>query len=131
MRLTASLLLATLYAAQALGGDFDGSRPLLCAPRDVVECDLSASCVRMPVSEAEVPSFIRIDFKKKQLASVSGPERTSPFENTKQLEGATILQGAENGRAWSVVIDHATGLFSASIADTEGAFAILGACAPD
>lgn len=130
-QLAAILMVSVVIAPSARAGDFDGSRDLLCAPRDVVECNLSAECERIPVGEAQVPAFIRVQFGRKRLASVSGPERSSPIELVKQIEGATILQGTQTGRAWSIVIDHATGQLSASIADTEGAFAILGACAPD
>ena len=126
-----ALVLAAATAAVAQAGDFDGSRGLVCAPQDVVECDATASCARVSVSAADVPPFIRVDFKKKQLAPLRGTERTTPIENTKQLEGVTILQGAEFGRAWSIVIDQHTGSFTASIADAFGALAILGVCAPD
>ena len=129
--LATALLVSVMAAATAHAGDFDGSRGLICAPQDVVECDVSADCARRSVSEADVPPFFRVDFKKKQLAAMRGAQRTSPIENTKLLEGATILQGAEFGRAWSIVIDQLTGSFTASIADAFGALAILGACAPD
>jgi len=124
-------VLAALLSGPAFAGDYDGTRDLLCVPRDVVECDMAASCERVSPVMADVPAFIRVEFKKKRLANVSGPERTTPIENVSQRDGMTILQGAQTGRAWSIVIDQVTGLLSASIADNEGAFAIFGACTPD
>ncbi len=130
-RFLAGVAASALLGAPALGADYDGSKELLCVPRDVVECDMAAKCERVSPVMADVPAFIRVEFKKKRLASVSGPQRTTPIESVRQLDGMTILQGAETGRAWSIVIDQVTGLLSASIADSEGTFAIFGACTPD
>jgi hypothetical protein len=125
------MLALALCSTPALAGDYDGSRDLLCVPRDVADCDMAASCERVSAVMADVPAFIKVEFKKKQITSVSGPVRTTPIENLSQRDGLTILQGAQTGRAWSIVIDQVTGLLSASIADNEGAFAIFGACTPD
>ena len=39
-----------------------------------------------------------------------------------------LLQGSEQGRAWSVVIGQKTGALTASIVDHDGGFLISGAC---
>ena len=39
-----------------------------------------------------------------------------------------ILQGGENGRAWSLVIDQKTGEMTAAVADHDGGFMIAGVC---
>ena len=44
------------------------------------------------------------------------------------VDGSTVLQGTENGRAWSIVIDQQTGKLSGSVVDAEGAFLVFGAC---
>jgi len=117
-------------AAIASAAGFDGSQDLLCAPTDVAQCDQSARCDRASPSDVDMPSFVRLDFAKKRLVSVGTPERVTPIESVRQKEGLTILQGAENGRAWSLVIDQATGQLTGSIIDGEGAIAVFGACTP-
>jgi hypothetical protein len=117
-------------AAIASAAGFDGSQDLLCAPTDVAQCDQSARCEHQSPSDVDLPSFVRVEFGKKRLASIGTPERVTPIENIRQQNGLTILQGAENGRAWSLVIDQATGRLTDSIADGEGAFAVFGACTP-
>ena len=126
----ATLCIAALVgcASLARASGFDGSQDLLCAPSDVAQCDASANCERVSVSEVDLPPFLRIQFGKKQLVGLTTPERVTPIENVRKVNGLTILQGAENGRAWSIVVDQETGRMSASIADNEGAFAVFGAC---
>jgi hypothetical protein len=122
--LCASALLGCAVAAWA----GPGSEDLLCAPSDVAQCDASARCERVSASEVDLPPFVRIRLGKKQLVSVTTPERVSAIENVREHEGLTILQGAENGRAWSLVIDRASGRLTGSIADGEGSFVLAGAC---
>jgi hypothetical protein len=124
--LCAAALFGCATLARASG--FDGSQDLLCAPSDVAQCDASANCERVSVSDVDLPPFLRIQFGKKRLASLATPERVTQIENIRKVDGLTILQGAENGRAWSIVIDQESGRMSGSIADSDGAFAVFGAC---
>ena len=117
-------------AAIASAAGFDGSQDLLCAPTDIAQCDETARCERVSPSEVDLPPFIRLDFGKKRMMSVSDPPRETPIDTVQKREGLTILQGAQNGRAWSLVIDQATGRMTGSVADGEGAFAVFGACTP-
>ena len=117
-------------AAIASAAGFDGSKELLCAPTDLAQCDETARCERVSPSEVDLPPFLRVDFAKKRLTDLADPPRETPIETVRQFEGSTILQGAQNGRAWSLVIDQATGRLTGSVADGEGAFAVFGACTP-
>ena len=117
-------------AAIASAAGFDGSKDLLCAPSDIAQCDQSARCERVSPSDVDLPPFVRVDFGKKRLMSLTDPPRESPIDTVQQREGLTILQGAQNGRAWSLVIDQETGRMTVSVADGEGAFAVFGACTP-
>jgi hypothetical protein len=121
-----ALLVGCATPADATG--FDGSRDLLCAPTDVAECDFAARCERVSPSEVDLPNFLRLQFARKQMVSVGTPERATAIESVRSLGGTTILQGAENGRAWSLVIDQQSGVMSGSVVDGQGAFAVFGAC---
>jgi hypothetical protein len=128
---TAALFSGTVAARPAQGSDFDGSRDLLCAPKDVADCDTAARCERESLADANLPSSIHVQFSKKRLTGPGGDERSTAIQNVQNLSGLTILQGAENGRAWSMVIDQSNGRLSASITDSDGAFSIFGACSPE
>jgi len=131
LTMAATLLLQLTMSRAASGSDFDGSRNLLCAPSEVVDCDATAECERSSAEEIGLPNFVHVQFGKKRLSSASGEERSTLIQNIQNVNGATILQGAEDGRAWSVVIDQESGRMLGSVTDAEGAFTIFGACLPE
>jgi hypothetical protein len=114
----------------SLAGDFDGSKKLRCVPTDATECSGAGECKRVTVEEINIPRWIAVDFKKKKLSGTDsdGEDETTAIENVRVDEGQTILQGAENGRAWSMVIDQMTGDMTVAIAGDETGFVLFGVC---
>jgi hypothetical protein len=131
---TVILTIGCAVGAAGLAGaaDFDGSRNLLCAPTDLVECGGAGECQRLTAEELNIPHFFTIDFKQKQLSGklANGEETTTAIQNVVQHEERTILQGAERGRGWSLAIKHATGEIAAAVAGDETSFVFFGACLP-
>ena len=117
-------------AGLAAAADFDGSRNLLCAPTDLVECGGAGECQRLTAEELNIPQFFTVDFKKKQMSGKleNGEVTTTAIQNVAKHEGRTILQGAENGRAWSMVIGQMTGDMTAAIAGDGTGFVLFGVC---
>ena len=120
-------------AAPGLAGaaDFDGSRDLLCVPTDAIQCEGAGECARTEVEALNVPKFVHVEFKAKRLRGtreLSGSEEATAIQNVQKLEGQTVIQGAENGRGWSIVIDAQTGDMSAAIAGDDIGFVIFGVC---
>ena len=118
-------LLGLASAAQAEG--LDTSKPLSCALAEAAECDGLAQCSDVTLEQVELPGAWRIDFAEKQLASEDG-KRTSPIGAVEVLDAVVVLQGHQNGRGWTLVIERATGHVSATVADAEGAFVLAGGC---
>ena len=129
---TALAVALCLSAGQSLATDFDGSKTLLCVPTDNLTCEGAGECHRSTVEELNIPQFIKVDFRAKQLSGKleSDDELNTAVQNIVTADGRTILQGAENGRGWSMVIMHDTGEMSAAIAGDEAAIVMLGACTP-
>jgi len=126
------LVVALLVAPMgvSLAADFDGSKKLRCVPTDATECSGAGKCERVMVEEINIPRWITVDFKKKQLSGTDtdGEEETTAIENVRTVDGQTILQGAEGGRAWSIVIDQMTGDMTIAIAGDETGFVLFGVC---
>ena len=127
--LLAAVIGAWAGAAPAWAGDFDGSKKLLCVPVQGYHCAPGAECARVTAEDVNIPQFIRVDVKRKSMSGVGEKESTS-IQNVRKADGKTILQGAENGRGWSMVIDQVTGKMSASISDNRVGFLMFGACTP-
>ena len=129
------LAVCVLFGAPcfAAGADFDGSRALLCVPTDAIECEGAGECDRTEVEHLNLPRFLTIDFKAKKLTgTVEGAENadTAQIQNVEKLDTQTVLQGVQNGRGWSIVIDAATGDLSAAVAGDDISFVVFGVCQP-
>jgi hypothetical protein len=82
------------------------------------------------VEEINIPKWITVDAKKKKLSGTDsdGEEESTAIDSVKLNDGQTILQGAEGGRAWSMVIDQMTGDMTIAIAGDETGFVLFGVC---
>jgi hypothetical protein len=127
----AAALFLGSYAARA--ADFDGSKPLVCAPMEIFECTLAEGCVRVTVEQLNIPLLFRMDFKKKTIHGkrVGGEEVNTPIRSFESGAGVTLVQGSEGGRAFSAAIEQATGKLSFTASGPGAGFALLGACVPD
>jgi hypothetical protein len=126
--------LATLAVIGVLGlptgataADLDAKKPLRCALGPASDCDTAADCSDVPIAEIGLPEILRIDFDAKHLGVPDDP-RTSPIGTVETLEKVIVLQGHQNGRGWTIVVDRATGHLAASLADIEGVFVLAGGC---
>lgn len=119
-----SAFLCSVNFAQA--ADFDGSRALLCATLEAVEClPGSDRCVRGSAAEFDAPTFLRIDFAGKVIV---GPKRTTPIQRMEATGQQLLLQGSELGFGWTLALDTRNGRMVATLVDREGAIALFGAC---
>jgi hypothetical protein len=121
----AALALAATWTSTA--ADFDGSKMLICAPVEAMDCTPGAECQRGTPDEIGAPAFIRIDFGKKV---VIGPKRSSPITSIEKNESQVLLQGNELDYGWSIAVDQQDGRMSATLTNLEGAFVLFGSCTP-
>jgi hypothetical protein len=125
-----SIPILSLLACAAQAQELDASKPLRCALAEAAECDELAACSDVTLEQIELPGEWRVDFAAKQLVSMDG-QRTSPIHAVEALETVVVLQGHQNGRGWTMVLQRATGHLSASIADAEGVFVLAGGCSAE
>lgn len=121
------VVLLAVAPAVARAEGLDASKPLLCSITEAAECDGVALCTDVTLEQIELPPLWRVDFAAKQLVSEDG-RRTSPIGVLETLEAVLVLQGHQNGRGWTLVVERATGHLSASAADAAGAFVLAGSC---
>ena len=127
----AALLSAIVSAAPAFAaGEFDGSKALLCAPVDSVQCNYGEECARGEGDVVNLPRFFKIDAHGKVLAGIRGDDRSSPVRHVASKDGMLVLQGDQNGRAWSVVVSQESGDMTLTASADRGAFVVFGVCTP-
>ena len=112
-----------VYAAE------EESTPFLCAPGEPIQCESDGQCTRVTIQSTRLPRFIRVDFAAQQLSGVAGEEKVvSAVKNRQQLNGMLILQGAENGRGWSMTINEKSNEMTLTVAGDQVGFVVFGAC---
>ncbi len=112
--------------------DLTGAKVFLCATATVSACSADGECTGGLAWNLNIPQFIEVDLAKKSLSTTkaSGENRTTPIKNLEREDGLIILQGAENGRAFSWVITEETGMATVSVAKDGQGVVIFGACTP-
>ncbi len=80
--------------------------------------------------ELAIPDFVVIDTKKKTISTTkaSGLNRSTTFNNVDKMAGLIYLQGVEGGRAFSFVIDEATGRMTVAVSRDGFSVSVFGAC---
>jgi hypothetical protein len=105
---------------------------LLCVPVQATLCTEDGECaVELPWN-VNIPQFIEVDLEAGRLATTeaSGENRQTPIEHLRRVDGNIVFHGFEMGRAFSWVIDEASGRVTAAIATDGISVAIFGACTP-
>ena len=129
---TPALLLALAATLPAVAYTIEGADKILCTASRVNACFDDGECVEVQPWELNIPRFIEIDFKEKKLATTkaSGQNRSTPIKYMERAGGLVFLQGVEGGRAFSFVVDEATGLASIAVARDGVSVAAFAACTP-
>src|SRR4030095_7110177 len=117
MSLVAALVLMTCGAAAA--GDFDGSKQLICAPVEAMDCGPGEGCSKERPDVVGAPNFLRIDFANKVIV---GPKQTTPILLMDKSDDQLLLQGKELGYAWTLVLDQESGMMPVILVNREAAF---------
>ncbi|MBW8327732.1 MAG: hypothetical protein K0M48_00775 [Thiobacillus sp.] len=115
------------FGATATAGDFDGSRPLICAPVEAMDCVSGEGCEKGIPDDVGAPAFMRIDFAKRVIV---GPKRSSPINAMEKDAQQILLQGTELGLAWSMALNIENGKMVATFSSRDGAYVLFGSCTP-
>jgi hypothetical protein len=93
-------------------------------------CIENDSCYTASAWELNVPDFVVIDLDKKVVSTTkaSGLNRSTTFTSVSKSNGTLFLQGVEAGRAFSFVIDEATGRMTVAVARDGITVNVFGAC---
>ena len=102
-------------------------KPILVSITQATECDQELGCAP-PLVDRPIPTFLRIDLKKKLVTIIAPMERkgeTTVIEFVEQLEDRVILAGAESQRAWSLLLNQ-DGTMTLSLSDVKVGFVVFG-----
>ena len=131
---TLALVLPLQLAVPATGaeGPLGSADSLLCAAHKVLLCEPSAPCSEVEPAEVELPRFVLVDLKAKQISAVwpAEPERTSRVETLRMHTDRILLQGVDDDIPWAATIDKANGDLVVSQSRPASSSTVFGACMP-
>jgi len=127
-----------LIVAAGLGGlvvlgparadDLTGVNQFICSAGSVSVCCDDGACATGTAAEVGVPQFMEFDVAQKRVNTTraSGLNRASAIDNLKRANGQIVMQGVDNGRAYSFVVDEKSGELSAAVAINEAGCNLTG-----
>ena len=124
--------LAFAVSAALFADDLTGAGRFLCTASQATICSVDGECLTESTWNLDIPHFIQVDLQAKTLSTTkaSGENRSTPIKNVEREDGLIILQGAENGRAFSFVIAEEDGMASIAVARDGLSVAVFGVCTP-
>jgi hypothetical protein len=129
---TTSVMLAwSLIALQSPSAApvYDGSRPLLCAAVEVLACEEnSRACTREVPESVNLPPFLRIDAARRRIEATDGSNRGADIMTVATVDGRLLMQGAQNGRGWNLVVAPDSGRMSVAVAGDRVGYVVFGSC---
>ena len=120
------LLAACIVSAENL----EGVDEMVCAAGHAQICLETGDCYSTTPWELAMPDFVVIDIQKKTISTtkVSRLNRATEFTGVEKSDGVIFLQGIEYGRAFSFVIDEATGRMTVAVSLDGMSVTVFGAC---
>ncbi len=130
MKKTMIVLAGVLLAGTAYADPLTGVDRFICAASQVQICIEADTCYSASPWELDMPEFVVIDLDKNTISTTESSEekRSTPFNKAIRDEGKIYLQGVEGGRAFSFVVDEATGYVSVAIARDGAVVSVFGSC---
>jgi hypothetical protein len=127
-----SMLLALATAGTTFADDLTGAQQLLCTSVKAMECYADGGCIDGEPEIWNVPRFVRVDLEQQVLTTTeaSGEKRSTPIERIESEGDRIFFQGAEEGRAFSVVLNQTTGMASTGIALDGHVVSVFSYCTP-
>ena len=120
-----TVLFITVASIAAAEDSFDGTKTLLCASLEAMDCTPGEQCEKGLPEEIGAPQFLRIDFANKEII---GPKHTTAIQRIEKGDEQLTLQGSEVGMGWTLALDRTTGKMTVTLAGGEQAFVIFGVC---
>ena len=126
------MLLALLAGGGAVADeDLSGAGKLLCAPVQGGECRRDG-CSAGAAWDLGVPQFVEIDLDGKSIRTTdaSSENLSTKIAHIQRDAGMIVLQGYEQGRAFSMMITESSGFATMGITLDDGGIVVFASCTP-
>jgi hypothetical protein len=128
----AAVLSATVAVPSAFAGDFDGSKPMICAALKAIACQTDGECKQDTVENLNIPQFFWVDVTAKTVGErdPDNQVRTSAIQSVTQSDAYLVLQGSKESLGWTGTISKSSGRLTLTGSRGASAMVVYGACTP-
>lgn len=126
-----SMVIAGIAAAgMAQAENLNDVDKMICAASQVQICIEDDTCYSATPEDLGIPDFVVIDTDKQTISTTKASDlnRSTAISVASKVDGVIYLQGMEGGRAFSFVIDEATGRMTVSVARDGFSVSVFGVC---
>jgi len=130
--LATAALLALPFAPAGLAADLDGSKPIICAPVEIKQCENHLNCESETTDSVDMPQFLVFSVADKTVTGTrpSGQAVNAKIDSVQHIDQQMYLQGVQKKLGWSAVIDETKGQMTLMVHDQGSGYVIFGACTP-
>ena len=127
-----TILVLVAVALPVAADDLTGADRFLCAAVQANVCTTEGKCESGPPWGWNMPRFLQVDLAAKKLRTTptSGENRETAILGLLRENGLIVLHGFEMGRAFSVLINEASGDASFAVAREHLIVSVFGSCTP-
>ena len=123
-------LAGIIASSSAFAEDLTGVDKFICSASFAQICFESGECFRRTPADLSMPEFVVVDVKGKTVKTTkaSGLNQSSKFNFINRTATTISLQGVEETRLFSFVINEKSGFLTVAIADDGYSMNVFGAC---
>jgi hypothetical protein len=120
-----------MAAASAAADDLTGHDEFVCTAWHAVMCTTEGDCTPTEAWRLGMPDFLKVDLGEREMATPEGSEapRFTTIESIGRNEGRIFLNGWQQSRGYTWVINEASGEGSLAIASDNSVVTLFTACA--
>jgi hypothetical protein len=117
-----------VLVGSARADDLTGVDRFICSAGSVSACCDDGECASGTAAELGVPQFLVFDLVQKRVETTKASRlnRKTVLDNVKRADGQIAVQGIDNDRAYSFIIDEKSGGLSATVAIPEAGCNVVG-----
>ena len=125
------LVIASAFFASSIVNSGAVAQEMICSISEAQACVPFEGCKRVPPRELNVPTMMRVDLAKREMASASMLDkgRKETIEGVKEMETAYYMHGQQEERSWSAAVSKQDGVLSVNISGVGESFVLFGQCA--
>jgi len=122
--------LCLAVAPAVLAENVRGVDRMVCSTAQAHVCVETEPCFASIAWELSIPDFVVIDLEAGRVSTTpsSAQKRSTDLNRIERSNGLVFIQGIENERAFSFVINEDTGRISATVARDGFSVTVFGAC---